>query len=64
MVFNVYALAYNEELSKSILGLLKQYLEDNIDLKVKEANLEPSGEAVRVVSSAEELSAAATRRAV
>lgn len=57
MVFNVYALAYNEELSKSILGLLKQYLEDNIDSKVKEANLEPSGEAVRVVNSAEELGA-------
>lgn len=57
MVFNVYALAYNEELSKSILGLLKQYLEDNIDLKVKEANLELSGEAVRVVDSAEDLGA-------
>lgn len=57
MIFNVYALAYNKELSKSVLNLLRQYLENNIDPKIKEAGLEPSSEAVRVVNSAEELGA-------
>lgn len=57
MIFNVYAVAYNQELSKSILNILRQYLEDNIDPKIKEANLEPSSEAVKVVNSTEELGA-------
>lgn len=57
MIFNVYAVAYNKDLSKTILSLLKQYLENNIDPKVQEANLELSGEAVRVVDSAEDLGA-------
>ena len=57
MIFNVYAVAYNKDLSKSILDILRQYLEDNIGPKVKEADLELSGEAVKVVSSTEEVGA-------
>ena len=57
MIFNVYAVAYNKDLSKSILNLLRQYLESNVGPKVKEASLELSGEAVRVVDSAEDLGA-------
>ena len=55
MVFNIYALAYNEELSKSILNLLREYLEKNIESKIKDASLELSGEAVKMVNSSKDL---------
>ena len=55
MIFNVYALAYNEELSRSILSLLREYLEINVEKRIKESNLELSGEAIKIISSASEL---------
>ncbi len=57
MIFNVYAIAYDQDLSQSISNILKEYIENNIEPKVKEASLELSGKAVKTVNSSEELSA-------
>ena len=57
MIFNVYAISYKKELSEIVLSFLKEYLENNVDLKIKEATLELSGEAIKTVNSVEEIGA-------
>lgn len=57
MIFNVYSVAYDQDLSQSISNTLNEYIENNIEPKVKEANLELSGKAVKIVNSSEELTA-------
>lgn len=56
MVINVYALAYNEELSKSILKECRNFIEVYADNQIKNSHIEFTGETVKIIKSSSELS--------
>ena len=55
MVFNIYAISYNKDLSKSILDLCIEYLKKGVLSKMIDSELEISDEAFEIIKSKKEL---------
>lgn len=55
MVFSVYSNTHDKELSKEVLNLCKQYLEQNIEINIKDAELKISDDSFKIVKSLKEL---------
>jgi hypothetical protein len=56
MVITVYAMAYNEELSRDILKECRNFIETNADDQIKNSYLEFMGETIKTIRSSSELS--------